>query len=168
MFLTVYMPTEYNADESLEKCIDVCAHLIAIITDSCTPHVIIAGDFNCQPGSRLYGVLSHLASDNNLVVTDLSLLSVNSDSFTYCSDNGANTSWIDHVLCSYTMDIKISDMGIMYNCISSDHRPISFVETVNVLLLCRIAQLMIILIPNLFSMIGLRLLLMMPTHILMY
>jgi len=66
--------------------------------------VIVAGDFNCQPGSRLYGVLCHLINDNNLVVTDLSLLSVNSDSFTHCSDNGANTSWIDHVICSYAMD----------------------------------------------------------------
>jgi len=77
LFLTVNMPTEYNDDDCLEKYTDVCTHLNAIITDSCTPHVIVAGDFNCQPGSRLYGVLSHLINDNNLVVTDLSLLSVN-------------------------------------------------------------------------------------------
>jgi exonuclease III len=37
-FLTVCMPTEYNDDECLGKYIDVCAHLNAIITDSCTPH----------------------------------------------------------------------------------------------------------------------------------
>jgi len=139
LFLTVYMPTEYNDDECLEKYIDVCAHLNAIITDSCTRHVFVAGDFNCQPGSRLYGVLSHFINDNNLVVTDLSLLSVYSDSFTYCSDNGANTSWIDHVICSYAMDNTISDMSILYKCISSDHRPISLVVNCQCWLLCRLA-----------------------------
>ena len=48
LLLTVYMPTEYNDDESFEKYIEVCAHVHAIITDSCIPHIIIAGDFNCQ------------------------------------------------------------------------------------------------------------------------
>ena len=64
LFLTVYMHTEYN--ESMAKCIDVCAHVNSIITDSCIPRVIIAGNFICQSGSRLYAVLSHLTRDNNL------------------------------------------------------------------------------------------------------
>jgi hypothetical protein len=121
------MPTEYNDDDSLEKYIDVCAHLHAIIIDSCISHVIIAGDFNCQPGRRFYGILSHLIRDNDLVETDIRLLSVSNDVFTYCSDNGATTSWIDHVLCSYDMNNKISDLSILYDVISSDHRPLSFV-----------------------------------------
>jgi hypothetical protein len=127
LLLTVYMPTEYNDDVSLEKCVDVCAHLQAIITDSCIPHIIIAGDLNCQPGCRFYDVLTHLINDNNLMETYLHLLSAFDDVFTYCSDNGANTSWIDHVLCSFTMNNKVSDMSVLHEYVTSDHRPLSFV-----------------------------------------
>ena len=38
LLLTVYMPTEYNDDESLEKYIATCANLEVIITDSDVPH----------------------------------------------------------------------------------------------------------------------------------
>ena len=32
-----------------------------------------------------------------------------SDEFTYCSDDGSRTSWIDHVLCSKLLDDKITE-----------------------------------------------------------
>ena len=40
MPLSVYMPTEYNDDESLEKYVDACAYLNAMLT------VVMVGDFN--------------------------------------------------------------------------------------------------------------------------
>ena len=49
LLLSVYMPTEYNDDDSLENYVDICAHLNALITDIEIPHVVIVGDFNCQP-----------------------------------------------------------------------------------------------------------------------
>ena len=39
LFLTVYMPTDYNDDESLEKYVDTCADISALYTDCDTPHI---------------------------------------------------------------------------------------------------------------------------------
>ena len=127
LLLTVYMPTEYNDEDSLEKYTDVCANLSAIVTDCDTPNIVIIGDFNCQPGSRFFKVLSHLMEDNNLVMTDLSMLGASNAVFTYCSDSGSNTSWIDHVICSHKMDNNVREMTVLYDFICSDHRPLSLV-----------------------------------------
>jgi hypothetical protein len=66
-----------------------------------------------------------------IYIYDMSILSGinnnNTDVFTYCSDNCANSSWIDHVLCSYVMNKNVSDLRILYDYICSDHRPLSFV-----------------------------------------
>ena len=47
-------------------------------------HTIIAGDFNCVPNSRFYTEFANFADENNLVTTDLNLLS---DTVTYISDD---------------------------------------------------------------------------------
>lgn len=48
-----------------------------------------------------------------------------SDMFTYCSDSGANTSWIDHVITSHAVNSCISDISVLYDYTCSDHRPLS-------------------------------------------
>jgi exonuclease III len=128
LLLSVYMPTEYNDDDSLENYVDMCAHLNALITDIELPHVVIVGDFNCQTGSRFFDVLSDLMVDANLTCSDLPLLSGadNPSVFTYCSDSGANTSWIDHIVCSYEMNNIVSDVNVLHDFMCSDHRPLSF------------------------------------------
>ena len=125
MLLTVYMPTEYNDDDSLEKYTEACAYLDAILTDCDTPHAVIAGDFNCQPGSRFFDILSHLILDNSLIISDMATLSGTNDVFTYCSDSGSNTSWIDHIVCSNTINNALSDVAVLLDFICSDHRPLT-------------------------------------------
>ena len=63
-----------------------------LITDSDIPHAVIVGDFNCQPGSRFFDVLSHVLLDNDLIISDMVSLSGANNVFTYCSDSGTNTS----------------------------------------------------------------------------
>ena len=84
-------------------------------------HCVIMGDFNCQPNSRFYDSFLQLASNNNLFTTDINRLS---NTTTYFSDNGENTSWIDHILCSNAVDKRVGDINILYNFVSSDHKPI--------------------------------------------
>jgi len=43
--------------------------------------------------------------------------------FTYCNDAGTATSWIDHVVCSSTVDSMVSGI-IRYDFVSSDHKPL--------------------------------------------
>ena len=95
--------------------------MTALFADSNSVHLIVAGDFNCQNGSRFYPSFLNLASENNLVHSDSIRLS---DAFTYCSDSGMNTSWLDHFLCSNSIDNYLCKMDVLYDYISSDHKPI--------------------------------------------
>ena len=46
LLANVYMPTNYGDSESLELYVDCLSRLHALIIDTNTAHVIIAGDFN--------------------------------------------------------------------------------------------------------------------------
>jgi len=118
------MPTDYCNDESFEKYINICAHIGAIFTDSEAAQFMLIGDLNCQIdiGSRFYETLSKLISEFNLIVSDTSLLS---NAFTYCSDNGINRSWIDHIITSNAVHNDITDITVLYDYICSDHEPLS-------------------------------------------
>lgn len=122
VLLNVYMPTEYRDDHSLEKYTNVCSQLGAILMDSEAAQFMILGDFNCETGSRFYNVLSHLMSEFDLIMSDLCFLT---NAFTYCSDNGINRSWIDHIITSRSVHNCIMDVNVFYDHICSDHRPLS-------------------------------------------
>jgi len=46
------------------------------------------------------------------------------NSITYCSDIGTVSSWVDHFLYSSEIDQLIVSVGILYNYITSDHKPL--------------------------------------------
>ena len=52
LFINVYMPTNYGDEDSLESYLDCLSKLNALIIDTSSSHIIIAGDFNCSIGSR--------------------------------------------------------------------------------------------------------------------
>ena len=88
------MPTNYGDNHSLEMYMDCLGKLHALMTDSNTIHTLIAGDFNCSPGSRFFGDFKNFVDDNNLVVSDINHLR---DVYTYISDDYLRMSWVDHV-----------------------------------------------------------------------
>ena len=55
-----------------------------------------------------------------------------SNVFTYMSDNGENTSWLDHILCSVELDRYINDITILNDVIISDHKPMAFTVSCSV------------------------------------
>ena len=122
LFVSVYMPTDMNDDDSSENYIATCANIHAMFAESDAVHACISGDFNCQRSSRFFAHLSQLASDLNLMLSDLNRL--NNDAITYCSDSGLNTSWIDHILCTSDIDNAVIDTHILYDFVSSDHKPL--------------------------------------------
>jgi len=117
------MPTNYGDNHSLEMYMDCLGKLHALMTDSNTIHTLIAGDFNCSPGSRFFGDFKNFVDDNNLVVSDINRLR---DVYTYISDDYLRMSWVDHVLTSISLDEIIGDIHVLDNIIVSDHKPISF------------------------------------------
>lgn len=122
LFVNIYMPTDYGDNDSFDNYIDVCAKVGALFTESDAIFLVVAGDFNCSLGSRFYDSFQHLVSDNHLICSDLTRLT---DTYTYCSDNGLNLSWIDHILCSRPIDMLMGAITVLYEYVSSDHKPLS-------------------------------------------
>ena len=97
LLVNVYMPTDYGNFDSYEEYNELCAKITAMYNDANAVYLMVLGDFNCSLYSRFYPILSQFMSDNDLIYSDLTRLH---DAFTYCRDDGQNTSWIDHLLCS--------------------------------------------------------------------
>jgi len=91
------MPYDMGDHDSLENFVCTCCKVNTLHEESDVVHAIIAGGFNCQQGSRFYNIFINCARDCNLELSDLKRMS---DVFTFCSDDGSRSSWIDHILCS--------------------------------------------------------------------
>ena len=130
LLLNVYMPTNYSDDVSLELYCDCLAKLHALIVDTDAVHTVIAGDFNCGPSSRFFAEFVNFAWDNNLVMSYLNRLN---DVVTYISDDGSKSSWIDHILCSFSADNLICNLEVVDDVVISDHKPLAFSIQCNVL-----------------------------------
>ena len=121
LMVCVYMPTDTGDADCVESYVFTCSRISALYIDCNAVHLIVAGDFNCQPGARLYKTFEHFINDNNLVVSDLNRLN---DVFTYCNDSGTAYTWIDHIACSNVIDQLVVDIGVLYNYLTSDHKPL--------------------------------------------
>jgi len=121
LLVSVYLPTDYGDNDSLDSFIETCAAITAIYQESEAVHIIIAGDFNCQLGNRYYKYLIDFVTENRLQLTDINRLD---NVFTFCSDATNNVSWIDHIFCSVDLDRKISSCNILQEYVSSDHKPL--------------------------------------------
>jgi len=114
------MPTNYGDENSRELYMDCLGKLHAMMYDSDIIHTLIAGDFNCSPGSRFFDKFKSFCDDNNMVVSDISRLS------NVHSDDDMKMSWVDHVMATRSLDAIIGDINILDNVIVSDHKPVSF------------------------------------------
>jgi exonuclease III len=124
LLLNVYMPTNYNNDDSYEEYMMCCEMIKSLLVDPDIVSVIIAGDFNTRPDARTYVLLTELLLEQKLRMIDVQIL--DADTFTYVSDDGRNMSWIDHVLCSDNISRYFSNMQVLYGYVCSDHKPVSF------------------------------------------
>ena len=83
--------------------------VLRIVSLSACVKMLPATTVSLVTGSRIYDTLAHLATDNNLIFTDMNHLST-SDVF-YCNDAGSRMSWIDHVLSSVSVNDLVSSQG---------------------------------------------------------
>ena len=126
LLVNVYMPTDYGTVDCAEEYMDICAKVSVLFSESDAACLLVIGDFNCEynVSSRFYDSLLHFIDDNQLVCSDAQRLA---NVFTYCSDNGQHTSWIDHVLCSKLLDDMITEIDTHNDYQSSDHKPLSVI-----------------------------------------
>ena len=131
LFVSAYMPCDYGNAECHENFIATCANITALFAECDALHLVVAGDFNCHYGSRFYDSFVVFANDNDLIFSDINRLT---DAFTYCSDATSSCTWIDHVVCSRSVDALINKCFVLYDYVSSDHKPLLVV--LNNLLQC--------------------------------
>ena len=118
----VYMPTDYGDIDSMVDYVETCSLIDALMTECDVNQFCVIGDMNCQPGSRFFAALSQLASDKLLKFSDMDRLC---NATTYYSNCGTRSSWIDHVMCTQTVDSSILSVSILDDYICSDHKPVS-------------------------------------------
>ena len=104
------------------------------ITDSFdSSNIFIVGDFNADliKTSLFSPFLNSFISECHFIPSDIKYLPP--DSFTYVSDAHGSRSWLDHVLCTHSSHSSVSDMVTNYDCVSSDHFPLSFTISIKLL-----------------------------------
>jgi len=62
LLVSVYMPTDYGDDDSYDNYLSTCAKITALYEDCAATKAVIAGDFNCQNGSRFFKMFKKICS----------------------------------------------------------------------------------------------------------
>ena len=94
---------------------------------SCSTNVIVLGDFNAAVNSTFENELIAMCDIYQLVISDYRKYGRNSGQHTYVSDAHNSISWLDHVICSQDMHLKLHSIDISDQLPSSDHLPLSFI-----------------------------------------
>ena len=84
--------TDGSDIDTHEEYVDICSTIIAVFMDSDAVRLIIAGDFNCRPGTRFHKIYMAFLEEYELVCVDSCQLQ-NVD--TFISDDGTRTSVAD-------------------------------------------------------------------------
>ena len=122
LLVNVYMPTDVSDIDSCDEYVNICSKIVTMFVDSDAVRLVVAGDFNCRPGTRFHKIYTEFLLEHELVCVDSCRLQ-NAD--TFISDDGLRTSWIDHIVCSQSLLSVFTDVEVLYGMICSDHRPLS-------------------------------------------
>ena len=124
LLLNVYLPCDLQTTDSLEEYKCSLANLEVVIRENNVNQIILAGDFNADPGKgRFWKLLMEFVKILSLqVLTDI----FPNDTFTFICPSRNSTSWLDHIICSKEMKDKILDVSVNYETVLYDHFPLSF------------------------------------------
>ena len=70
-----------------------------------------------------------MCENTGLVISDYEIFGRASNTYTYVSDAHNSTSWLDHFICSHSVNSMITDLYILDKCPSSDHLPVGLVNS---------------------------------------
>ena len=122
LFVNVYSP--YQKCENRDDYVHHLGELSSIIENSNTAHISIVGDFNANVGTYFEEELLEFTDKHKLVISDYEMYGRSSIMYTYVSDAHGTTSWLDHYLCSGSLNNNIINIHVMDLPPSSYHRPL--------------------------------------------
>ena len=124
LMMNVYLPCDYRNIDSLDKYRNALALLESVIKEQNINNCMVMGDFNADPfKGRFWRDLVEFCSSLSLSVCDSQLPE---DSFTYLCPSYNTSSWLDHILCTDELLLKVSNVFINYDISAFDHFPLQF------------------------------------------
>jgi len=136
LVINIYMPC--STQENLELFTQYLTKIDSVITASDTPYCMIMGDFNANLKLSENGEISQLFGKKLMEYCDREQLCISDytrntslNPYTFISASQGSTSWLDHCICTYSMNDLITEVGIIYKYVTSDHLPIQLVLDVD-------------------------------------
>ena len=122
IILNIYLIYDNGSTENLLEYISNLSEMNNILAEETFDHILIGGDFNCDPEKgRFFHEASKFSKENALLFGDILNLPI--DSYSYISENSiCSTSWIDHFLISDSN--VLGNFVILYGATFADHIPI--------------------------------------------
>ena len=118
-FISTYIP--YQCDDNFDLYLEYIGKISALIDKCHFSNFIILGDFNAAVGTLFESELLELCTIYKLVISDYNVYGRESGQYTYVSDSHFSTSWLDHLICSHDMNLKLSSVKILDKLLCSDH-----------------------------------------------
>ena len=119
-FINIYL--QYCCPSNTDMFFQYLSKLNIMFESFDNPNLYVVGDFNANDNNLFGDLLKNFCLNHDLIISDQDILPDNS--FTYFSHYHGTTSWIDHCLCSFSLHYIISQMEVLHNVITSDHRPL--------------------------------------------
>ncbi|XP_070534996.1 uncharacterized protein [Ptychodera flava] len=122
-----YLPV--NTNHNFEEYSEYLLEIDSILLDIDTANVFVIGDWNADVTSDTgFGQeLKKHCEQSGYIISDVDLLGLDSDSFTYVSDAHGSTSWIDHCVTTEISHNNVVSVSMLHNFVDSDHIPVSIV-----------------------------------------
>ena len=108
--LNLYLP--YQSSDNFEEFCNYLGKIAPIIEEKDTSSVVITGDFNAAVNTPFESELIAMCENTGLVISDYEIFGRASYTYTYVSDVHNSTSWLDHFICSHSVNSMITDLYI--------------------------------------------------------
>ena len=117
----------YQCNDNYDLFVEYIEKMFSLIEESCSTNVIVLGDFNAAVNSTFENELIVMCDAYQLIISDYRKYGRNSGQHTYVSDAHNSTSWLDHVICSQDVHLKLHSIDILDQLPSFNHLPLSFI-----------------------------------------
>ncbi|CAF3775813.1 unnamed protein product [Rotaria socialis] len=122
--LNIYMPYDDGSIDAMHKYCNSLSIIKVLIEESKANCIVLIGDFNANYGiGRLGKRLNEFLIENDLLKADSALPK---DTFTYLSPGHNSTSWLDHIICSVSLNNDVTNIEVDYELCLFDHFPVIF------------------------------------------
>ena len=81
--------------------------IASIIEEKDTSNFVITGDFNAAVNTPFESELIAMCENTGLVISDYDIFGRFSNTYMYVSDAHNSTSWLDHFICSHSVNSMI-------------------------------------------------------------